>query len=82
MQRVNFGRRDVDIANIIYGYSIGVAMGRFKHPRKGVKIVRTTKDVATPVPPSFMEHYRDVHLDIDIFFVNKISSLLAKSRDI
>ena len=57
-------------------------MGRFKHPRKGVKIDRTTEDVATPVPPTIMEHYRDVHLDIDTLFVNKIPFLLAKSRDI
>ena len=27
-------------------------MGKFKHLRKGVKIDRTTEDVATPVQPS------------------------------
>ena len=57
-------------------------MGKFKHPRKGVKMDRTTEDVATPVPPTIMEHYRDVHLDIDILFVNKIPFHLVKSRDI
>ena len=62
----------MNIANKIYGYSKGVAMGRFKHPRKGVKMDRTTEDVVTPVPPSIMEHYRDVQLDIDILFVTKI----------
>ena len=35
IDRVDFGRRDVKIANKIYGYSKGAAMGRFKHPRKG-----------------------------------------------
>ena len=35
---VDFGRRDVKIANEIYGYSKGAAMGRYKHPRKGVKM--------------------------------------------
>ena len=43
---------------------------------------RTTEDVATPVPPTIMEHYRDVHLDIDILQVNKIPFIFAKSRDI
>ena len=79
---MDFRRRDVDIANEIYGYSKSAAIGRFKHPRKGVKIDRTTEDVATPVPPTIMEHYRDVHLDIDLLIVNKIQFLLAKSRDI
>ena len=72
----------MNIANEIYGYSKGAAMGRFKHPHKGVKMDRTTEEVATSVPPSIMEYYIDVHLDIDILFVNKIPFLLAKSRDI
>ena len=38
----DFGKRDVKIANDIYGYSKGAAMGKFKHPRKGVKRDRTT----------------------------------------
>ena len=71
----------MNIANKIYGYSKSAAVGRFKHPRKGVKIDRTTEDVATPVPLTIMEHYRDVHLDTDLLFVNKILFLLAKSRD-
>ena len=57
-------------------------MGRFKHPRKGVKMDRTTGNIATPVPPTITEHYRDVHLDIYLLFVNKVPFLLAKSRDI
>ena len=43
---------------------------------------RTTEDVATPVPPEIMEHYKNIHLDIDLLFVSKIPFLLAKSRDI
>ena len=72
---VDFGRRDVNIANEIYGYSKGVAMGRFKHPRKGVKMDRTTEDIAAPVPPEIMKHYKDIYLDIDILFVNKTAFL-------
>ena len=34
IEGVNLGRKDVNIANEIYGYSKGGAMGIFKHPRK------------------------------------------------
>ena len=38
IEGVDFVRQDVNIANEIYGYGKGAAMGRFKHPRKGVKM--------------------------------------------
>ena len=57
-------------------------MGKFKHPRKGVKMDRTTEDIATPVPPEIIEHYKYIHLDIDLLFANKIPFILVKSRDI
>ena len=82
IKRVDFGRPGVNIANKIYDYSKGAAMGRFKHPHKGIRMDRTTEDIATLVPPVIMKHYKDVHLDIDILFVNKTSFLLAISRDI
>ena len=44
IEGVDFGRRDVKIANGIYGYSKGATIGIFKHLRKGVKIDRTTED--------------------------------------
>ena len=53
---MDFGRRDAKIANGIYGYSKGAAMGKFKRPCEGVKMDRTTEDVATPIPPKIMEH--------------------------
>ena len=77
IEGVDFGRRDVKIANNIYGYSMGAAKGRFKYPRKGIKMDRTTELMAAPVPPTIMEYYSDIHLDIDILFVNKIPFLLA-----
>ena len=79
---MDFGRRDVNIANDIYGYSKGAAMGKFKNPRKGVKMDRTTEDITAPFPPIIMKYYRDIHLDIDILFVNRVAFLLATSRDI
>ena len=57
-------------------------MGRFKHPRKGVVTDRITEDIEALVPPEIMKHYKDMHLDIDILFVNKTLFLLAVSRDI
>ena len=79
---MDFGRRDVNIVNKSYGFCKGAAMERFKHQRKGVKKDRSTEDVATPVPLTIIKHYRDVPLDIDLLFVNKIQFLLEKSRDI
>ena len=73
---VDFGRRDVNIANDMYGYSKGEAIGRFKHPCKGVKMDRTTEDIVAPVTPEIIKHYKDIHSDIDILFVNKTTFLL------
>lgn len=36
----DFGKRDVNIANEINGYSKGVTDGKFKHLRKGTKMDR------------------------------------------
>ena len=77
IEGVDFGSRDVKIANEIYGYSKGATMGRFKYPQKGVKMNRTTEDVAAPLPPKIIEHYNDIHLDIDILYVNQTPFLLA-----
>ena len=79
---VDLRRRDVKTANAIYGYSKGAVMGKFKHPRKSVKMDRTTKDVDTPIPPEILKHYKNIHIEIHLLFVNKIPFLLEKSRDI
>ena len=57
-------------------------MGRSKHPRKGVKVDRTTQEIVVPVPPEIIKYYKDIHLDIDMLFVNKTAFLLAISWDI
>ena len=43
---------------------------------------RTNELMAAPIPPMIMEYYSNIHLDIDVLFVNKIPFLLATSRDI
>ena len=47
-----------------------------------VKLDRTTEDVAVPLPPKIIEHCKDIHLHIDILYVNKTPFLLEISRDI
>ena len=70
---VDFGRRDVKIVMHIYGYSAGAAKGKMKHPRKGHKMERVTEDTISPVPSSLLENYKNIHLDIDLFFVNDVA---------
>ena len=79
---MDFGRRDVNIANEIYDYSKGAAMGRFKYPHRGLKMDRTTENIAVPVLPGIIKHYKDIHMDIDMIFVDKTALLLAISQDI
>ena len=43
---------------------------------------RTTEDVAAPLLPKIIEHYKGIHLNIDILYVNQTPFLLAISRDI
>ena len=57
----------MNIANAICGYSKEAAIVTIIHPHKVVKMDRTTEDVATPVPTRIMEHYKDIHFDIDLF---------------
>ena len=57
-------------------------MGRFKYSCKGIKMDKTTEDIAAPVPPEIMKQYKDIHLDIDILFVNKTALFLAISQNI
>ena len=58
--------------------------GKFKHPQKGIKMDRTTENIAALVPLEMMEHYKHkhIHLDLDLLFVKTIPFLLAKLRDI
>ena len=64
----------------IYGYSAGAAKGKMKHPRKGHKMERVTEDTISPVPSSLLENYKNIHLDIDLFFINDVAFFLTTSR--
>ena len=82
IEGVDFDRRDIKIVNEIYGYSKGATMGRFKHPQQGMKMDRTTEDVSAPLPPKILEHCKDIHINIDILYMNQTPFLLAISTDI
>ena len=56
IEGLDFGRQDINIANKIYGYSKGAAMGRSKYSHNGVKMDRMAEDIAAPVPPDIMKH--------------------------
>ena len=66
----------------IYGYSAGAAKGKMKHPRKGHKMERVTEDTISLVTSSLLENYKNIHLDIDLFFINDVAFFLATSRHV
>ena len=41
-----------------------------------------TEDTIFPVPSSVLENYKNIHLDIDLLFVNEVAFFLATSRDV
>ena len=43
---------------------------------------RTTNDITGLVLLKLMEHYKHIHLDIHVLFVDSVTFLLAKSKDI
>jgi hypothetical protein len=43
---------------------------------------RVTEDTISPVPSSVLENYKDIHLDIDLLFINNVPFFLATSRHV
>ena len=72
-----FNRRDIRIANIIWGPSKGSLKGK-STARKGK--MDSQDKVVEDIPPEVMNEYKDIHLDIDIMFVNGVAFLTAISR--
>ena len=66
----------------MYGYSKGEVDDKFKHPQKGIKMNRNTEDIIDPLLLKLVEHYKLIHFNTDILFVNSVVFFLAKSRDI
>ena len=78
---VDFTKRDVRIAKDLLGYSEYAAKGKMKHPRKGVQMSDNTEKYSE-VPIEVLKHYKEVHLDIDVMYINKIPFLVAISKSI
>ena len=57
-------------------------MGKMKHPKKGHKMERVTEDTMSPVSSSVLENYKNIHLDIDLLFVNNVAFFLVMSRHV
>ena len=43
---------------------------------------RVTEDIVSPVPSSLLEIYKNIHLDIDLLFINDVAFFLARSRHV
>ena len=77
---VDFGRRDVKIANKVYGFSD--AMGKMKHSRKGKKMEQISGSIMYLVPSQLIEHYTNIYLGMDLLFINGVAFFVCTSRDI
>ena len=44
--------------------------------------VKQALECTSIVPPTIIDHYKNIHLDIDLLFVNKVQILLMISRNI
>ena len=70
-------RRDIAIAEDVYGPNLGSVKG--KTPNKVVKHVAGNTD---PVPPDILLRHRHVSIAVDIMFVNKEPFLISYSRSL
>ena len=70
-------RRDITIAEDIYGPNLGSIKG--KTPTRKVKHVHGSTD---PVPPDILLRHGQVSIAIDIMFVNKVPFLISHSRSL
>ena len=57
-------------------------MGKMKHPKKGHKMERVTEDTISPVLSSVLENCKNIHLDIDLLFINNVPFFLATSSQV
>ena len=76
MGTYQFNRRDIRIANLIFGPCRAAVEG--KSTQRKSRMDRQDR-VLEDVPPEVINEYRDVHIDIDVMFVNKIAFFTAIS---
>ena len=57
-------------------------MGKMKCPKKSHKMERVTEDTILQVSLSVLENYRNIHLAIDLLFINNVALFSATSRHV
>ena len=78
---MDFTKRNVKIAKDLLVYSEYAAKGKMKHPRKDIQVADNTERYSD-VPSEILKHYKEIHQDIDVMYINKIPFLVAVSKSI
>ena len=78
IQNCQFNRRDIRIANNIFGPSVAAIKGKSTRHQNKMK----QSDIITDIPQEILDNYEDVHLDINIMFVNKCAYFTSILRHI
>ena len=75
----DFNRRDIRIAEKIFGPNAAAMKGKTTNSKSKMEV---QEKITTDVPEHILKEYKDVHVDIDIMYVNKIPFFTAISRNI
>ena len=75
-----YNRQDIRIANKIFGPSHAALKGKWT--KRAQKMDRIAETIRNDIPSDILSEYRNIHLDIDIMYVNKIPFFTAISQDI
>ena len=71
-----YNRREINIANKIYGPSMNSLKGKLT--KRKSKLPR--EDEKSKLPSYIIENYQNIHIGIDIFFVNQMPFMFAFSK--
>ena len=75
----DFNRRDIRIAHKILGPSAAAPKGKTTNSKSKMEV---QEEVINDFPEEVLKKYRDVHIDVDIMYVNKIPFFTAISSNI
>ena len=75
----DFNKRDMRIAYKIFGPSAAALKGKTTNSKNKTEV---QEEVTNDVPEEILKEYKDVHVDIDIMYLNKITFFTAISRNI
>ena len=75
----NFNRRDIRIAHKIFGPCAAALKGKTTNSKSKMEV---QEEVTNDVPDELLKEYKDVHIDVNIMYVNKIPYFTTISRNI